>query len=177
MPSQSETESTKNVINFQEFAWCTAYRAPYNPSKTADNSSISYFICSDRHHKFPNTGNRQLAFEPLKPFYERSSNIVHFSFLSPVLRQYIIRDLVFGFRETVYKLNKRLADLWFPIYFKNIRPKKRLLQEQFRYLKKIAARSQRGSAIPPECRALFCLQYRLAGHHFLQVFRHLQAFR
>ena len=76
--SASEVGHAKNVANFADLiAYCTAYGATYNPSKTALQLASLDTLLASAQTELANvttaknafdtvTGNRQLAFEPLK---------------------------------------------------------------------------------------------------------------
>ena len=78
MPSTSEVGHAKNVANFADLiAYCTAYGATYNPSKTALQLTTLNTLLTNAQTELANvttaknafdtvTGDRQLAFEPLK---------------------------------------------------------------------------------------------------------------
>ena len=78
MPSTSEVGHAKNVANFQDLiAYCTAYGTTYNPSKTAlqltalntllTSAQTELSTVTTAKNTFDTvTGDRQLAFEPLK---------------------------------------------------------------------------------------------------------------
>ena len=78
MPSTSEVGHAKNVANFADvIAYCTAYGATYNPSKTALQLTTLNTLLTNAQTELANvttaknafdtvTGDRQLAFEPLK---------------------------------------------------------------------------------------------------------------
>lgn len=78
MSSTSEVGHAKNVANFADLiAYCTAYGATYNPSKTALQLASLNTLLTSAQTKLSNvttaknafdtvTGDRQLAFEPLK---------------------------------------------------------------------------------------------------------------
>ena len=78
MPSTSEVGHAKNVANFADLiAYCTAYGATYNPSKTALQIVSLNTLYTSAQTELANvttaknafdtvTGDRQLAFEPLK---------------------------------------------------------------------------------------------------------------
>ncbi|WP_434980139.1 hypothetical protein [Daejeonia sp. YH14] len=78
MPSTSEVGHAKNVANFADLiAYCTAYGATYNPSKTAlklvslntlltSAQSELASVTTTKNAFDTATGNRQLAFAPLK---------------------------------------------------------------------------------------------------------------
>ena len=78
MPSTSEVGHAKNVANFADLiAYCTAYGATYNPSKIALQLTALNTILTSAQTELSSvttaknafdtvTGDRQLAFEPLK---------------------------------------------------------------------------------------------------------------
>ena len=78
MPSTSEVGHAKNVANFADLiAYCTAYGATYNPSKTALQIVSLNTLYTSAQTELANvttakntfdtvTGDRQIAFEPLK---------------------------------------------------------------------------------------------------------------
>ncbi|WP_209389805.1 hypothetical protein [Chryseobacterium sp. RR2-3-20] len=78
MPSTSEVGHAKNVANFADLiAYCTAYGTTYNPSKTALQLPSLNTLLTNAQTELSNvttakntfdtvTGDRQLAFEPLK---------------------------------------------------------------------------------------------------------------
>lgn len=78
MPSISEVGHAKNVANFADLiAYCTAYGTTYNPSKTALQLTSLNTLLTSAQTELSNvttaknafdtvTGDRQLAFEPLK---------------------------------------------------------------------------------------------------------------
>ena len=78
MASQSEVGHAKNVANFQDLiTYCTAYGTTYNPSKLALQLTELNTLLTSAQTELANvttaknafdtvTGNRQLAFEPLK---------------------------------------------------------------------------------------------------------------
>ena len=78
MPSQSEVGHAKNAANFADLiTYCTAYGTTYNPSKTALQLTSLETLLTTAQTELANvatakntfdtvTGNRQLAFEPLK---------------------------------------------------------------------------------------------------------------
>ena len=78
MSSQSEVGHAKNVANFADLiAYCTAYGATYNPSKTALQLASLNTLHTTAQTELANittaknafdtvTGDRQIAFEPLK---------------------------------------------------------------------------------------------------------------
>ena len=78
MPSTSEVGHAKNVANFADLiAYCTAYGATYNPSKTALQLTSLNTLLTSAQTELANvttakntfdtvTGDRQIAFEPLK---------------------------------------------------------------------------------------------------------------
>lgn len=78
MPSTSEVGYAKNVANFADLiTYCTAYGTTYNPSKTALQITSLETLLTTAQTELANvataknafdtvTGNRQLAFEPLK---------------------------------------------------------------------------------------------------------------
>ena len=78
MSSTSEVGHAKNVANFADLiAYCTAYGATYNPSKTALQLTELNTLLTSAQTELSNvttaknafdtvTGDRQLAFEPLK---------------------------------------------------------------------------------------------------------------
>ena len=86
MASQSEVGHAKNVANFQDLiTYCTAYRTTYNPSKTALQLASLNTLLTSAQTEIANvttaknafdttTGDRQLAFEPLKPLATKIYN-------------------------------------------------------------------------------------------------------
>src|SRR5690606_6270730 len=86
MASQSEVGHAKNVANFEDLiAYCTAYGAAYNPSKTALQLTSLNTLLTTAQAEIINvataknnfdtvTGERQLAFEPLKPLATKIFN-------------------------------------------------------------------------------------------------------
>ena len=78
MASQSDVGHAKNVANFADIiAYCTAYGTTYNPSKAALQLTALDTLLTSAQTELTNvttaknafdtvTGNRQLAFEPLK---------------------------------------------------------------------------------------------------------------
>lgn len=86
MPSISEVGHAKNVANFADLiAYCTAYGTSYNPSKiTLQLTSLNTLLTSAQteissvttaKNAFDTvTGDRQLAFEPLKPLATKIFN-------------------------------------------------------------------------------------------------------
>lgn len=83
MPSISEVGHAKNVANFADLiAYCTAYGTSYNPSKitlqltsllTSAQTEISS-VTTAKNAFDTVTGDRQLAFEPLKPLATKIFN-------------------------------------------------------------------------------------------------------
>ena len=86
MSSTSEVGHAKNVANFADLiAYCTAYGATYNPSKTALQLTSLNTLLTSAQTELSNvttaknafdtvTGDRQLAFEPLKPLATKVYN-------------------------------------------------------------------------------------------------------
>ncbi|SKC11898.1 hypothetical protein SAMN05660477_03138 [Soonwooa buanensis] len=88
MSSTSEVGHAKNVANFQELiGYCTAYGTAYNPSKTAlQLTSLNTLLASAKteltnvttaKNTFDTvTGDRQVAFEPLKSLATKVYNSI-----------------------------------------------------------------------------------------------------
>ena len=88
MPSTSEVGHTKNVANFADLiAYCTAYGTTYNPSKTALQLPSLNALLTSAQTEIANvttakntfdtvTGDRQLAFEPLKSLATKIFNFI-----------------------------------------------------------------------------------------------------
>ena len=86
MPSTSEVGHAKNVANFADLiAYCTAYGTTYNPSKTALQLPSLNALLTSAQTEIANvttaknafdtvTGDRQIAFEPLKPLATKIYN-------------------------------------------------------------------------------------------------------
>lgn len=86
MTSTSEVGHAKNVANFEDLiAYCTAYGAAYNPSKTTLQLTSLNTLLTTAQAEITNvataknnfdtvTGERQLAFEPLKPLATKIFN-------------------------------------------------------------------------------------------------------
>ncbi|WP_434979107.1 hypothetical protein [Daejeonia sp. YH14] len=86
MPSTSEVGHAKNVANFQDLiTYCTAYEATYNPSKNALQLTSLNALLTSAQTELANvttaknafdtaTGDRQLAFENLKPLATKIFN-------------------------------------------------------------------------------------------------------
>ena len=86
MPSTSEVGHAKNVANFQDLiTYCTAYGTTYNPSKTALQLASLNTLLTSAQTEIANvttaknifdtvTGDRQLAFESLKPLATKIYN-------------------------------------------------------------------------------------------------------
>ena len=86
MSSTSEVGHAKNVANFQDLiTYCTAYGTTYNPSKIALQLTSLNNLYSDAQTEISSvatakntfdtvTGDRQLAFEPLKPLATKIFN-------------------------------------------------------------------------------------------------------
>lgn len=86
MPSTSEVGHAKNVANFQDLiVYCTAYGTNYNPSKTALQLASLNTLLTSAQTEIANvttaknafdttTGDRQLAFENLKPLATKIYN-------------------------------------------------------------------------------------------------------
>ncbi len=88
MPSTSEVGHAKNVANFQDLiAYCTAYGTTYNPPKTALQIPSLNTLYTTAQTEISNvataknffdtvTGDRQLAFEPLKSLATKIFNFL-----------------------------------------------------------------------------------------------------
>ena len=88
MPSTSEVGHAKNVANFADLiAYCTAYGTAYNPSKTALQLTSLNALLASAQTEIANvttakntfdtlTGDRQLAFEPLKSLATKIYNFI-----------------------------------------------------------------------------------------------------
>ncbi len=88
MTSTSEVGHAKNVANFQDLiAYCTAYGTTYNPPKTALQISSLNTLYTTAQTEISNvataknifdtvTGDRQLAFEPLKSLATKIFNFL-----------------------------------------------------------------------------------------------------
>ena len=88
MPSTSEVGHAKNVANFADIiAYCTAYGTTYNPSKTALQLTSLNALLTSAQTEIANvttakntfdtvTGDRQLAFEPLKSLATKILNYI-----------------------------------------------------------------------------------------------------
>ena len=86
MPSTSEVGHAKNVANFGDLiTYCTAYGTTYNPSKTALQLASLNTLLTSAQTEIANvttaknifdttTGDRQLAFENLKPLATKIYN-------------------------------------------------------------------------------------------------------
>ena len=86
MPSTSEVGHAKNVANFADLiTYCTAYGTTYNPSKTALQLASLNTLLTSAQTEIANvttaknifdttTGDRQLAFENLKPLATKIYN-------------------------------------------------------------------------------------------------------
>ena len=86
MSSTSEVGHAKNVANFADLiAYCTAYGDTYNPSKTALQLTSLNTLLTSAQTEIANvttakntfdtvTGDRQIAFEPLKPLATKIYN-------------------------------------------------------------------------------------------------------
>ena len=86
MPSTSEVGHAKNVANFADLiAYCTAYGTTYNPSKTVLQLASLNTLYTSAQTELANvttaknafdtvTGDRQIAFEPLKPLATKIYN-------------------------------------------------------------------------------------------------------
>lgn len=86
MSSTSEVGHAKNVANFADLiAYCTAYGSTYSPSKTTLQLTELNTLLTSAQTELANvttaknafdtaTGNRQLAFEPLKPLATKIVN-------------------------------------------------------------------------------------------------------
>ena len=88
MPSTSEVGHAKNVANFADLiAYCTAYGTTYNPSKTALQLPSLNTLLTSAQTEIANvttaknafdtvTGDRQVAFEPLKSLATKVFNFI-----------------------------------------------------------------------------------------------------
>ena len=88
MPSTSEVGHAKNVANFADLiAYCTAYGTTYNPSKTALQLPSLNALLTSAQTEIANvttaknafdsaTGDRQVAFEPLKSLATKVFNFI-----------------------------------------------------------------------------------------------------
>ena len=88
MKSHSEVGHAKNVANFADLiAYCTAYGTTYNPSKTALQLPSLNTLYTSAQTELTNvttakntfdtvTGDRQLAFEPLKSLATKVFNFI-----------------------------------------------------------------------------------------------------
>ena len=86
MPSTSEVGHAKNVANFEDLiAYCNAYGTTYNPSKIALQLTALNTLLTSAQTELSNvttaknifdtvTGDRQIAFEPLKPLATKIYN-------------------------------------------------------------------------------------------------------
>lgn len=88
MSSNSEVGHAKNVANFQDLiAYCTAYGTAYNPPKTSlqltalntllASAQAELISVANAKNTFDTaTGDRQIAFEPLKPLATKVFNLL-----------------------------------------------------------------------------------------------------